>query len=334
MVAGALRLAGVVMGEDIDPANNEDRAFNVHEGNLSILAAEPSRAEYLAGIRKVIRARNGRYPVWGWKDPLASLYVEEVLPDLVNPQFIMITRDITAAAMRERIEAGGAIKTVDARKLYLDKAAQALNLYHAGLALVQQTGAPTLFVSYDKACRNPKDFADQLLTFVAGRSPKSDKEAATIESIKLFTREGAMSADLSHRPINGGPAASGDLDLYGFSDLPALYHRCATLINLQHYEEGLVLAKRVLAQSILGFEAYPRLQNNPVVLAEVEAGIWFMSAIAQINLGDGAASYLALSRFSAIAKYLRLKGQKSDLVDGLTREANRLSRQLEQELAR
>ncbi len=331
LVAGALRLAGVAMGDDIDPANNEDRAFNFHDGNMSTWSVEFSNTDYLAKIRNVIRARNDSHAVWGWKDPLAALYVSDVLSDLVNPQFILITRDITANIMRERIEVSDSVRKADEGKLYLAKAEQALDLYRAAFALVQRTNAPTLFVSYDKACRNPEDFSRQLLDFISVPSPASSK--AMIEAITLFTREGAMSADLSHRPIAVGWAASGDLTLSGFSDLSAVYHRCATLINLQHYEAGLALAKRVLAQAVVDFESFPHLKNNPVVLAEVEAGMCFMSAIAQINLGNGTASYLALGRFSAIARYLRLAGQKSKLVEELTREATRLFDRLERELA-
>jgi hypothetical protein len=52
MPAGAMRLAGIFMGDDLDPANNEDRAFNFHKGNLLGLTTGISRQNYLDSIRR------------------------------------------------------------------------------------------------------------------------------------------------------------------------------------------------------------------------------------------------------------------------------------------
>lgn len=332
LIAGALRLAGVFMGEEIDQANNEDLAFTCHKGDLAALADGPQRAGYLDAARRTIAARNASHAVWGWKDPLSALYVEELLPALVNPRFILVTRDITAAAMRERIEGRRSLKKAEEPEFYLRKTRQSLTLYAASLALIERTSAPVLFVSYEKASRNAEDFAGQLLDFALGRAAKSAAGKAAWEAIRLYTRENAPSADLAHRPavLDGG--MDGSLDLSRYPDLGAVYHACATLINQRHYEAGLALARRVLAQMAEGFDAYPRLNANPVLLAEVEAGMCFMSAIAQVNLGDGAASYMALGRFSAVATYLRVTGQNSELVRGMLAPADELMARLEREL--
>jgi hypothetical protein len=336
LVAGALRLAGVFMGDETDPANNEDRAFNFHRGNFSTLTESGKRQDFLASIRQTISQRNSTHAVWGWKDPIAALYIEEILPDLVNPHFILVTRDITASVMRERIQATGSLREKKELDLYFEKAERSLGLYRDSLAVIRTSGAPAFFVSYEKACRNSEDFATQVLDFTSAQEVRGPKRVAAIEAIRLYAREGAVSADLAHRAIPIGPALDleSGIDLSRFSDLPAVYHRCATLINSRHYQEGLALAERVRAQVILGFEHYPRLMSNPVVLAEVEAGMCFMAGIAHVNLGNGPEGFQALGRFSIIARYLKLTRQKSDLVEGMAMEATKLMNSLEREFGR
>ncbi len=330
-VAGALRLAGVFMGDEVDPANNEDRAFNFHGGNFSALTSPGRKEEYLAIIRKTIHTRNSTHLVWGWKDPLSALYIDDILPDLVNPHFIFVTRDTTAAVMRERIEISGSMGKDSETDLYLDKTWNALKLYQASVAAIARARAPTFFVSYEKAIRNKEDFALQLLRFVTGTNAYSSKHKSVLKEITIYTREGAVSADLLiRRTPDETPSSS--IDLSKFSDLPELYQQCANLINLRHYEDGLSLIERVLAQIILGLEPYPNLRSDPVLVAEIEAGMWFMAAIAMVNLGDGSRSYQALARFSAVAQFLSIVGQKSDLIDGIKNEAAVLFRRLEQEL--
>jgi hypothetical protein len=330
-VAGALRLAGVFMGNEIDPANNEDRAFNYHNGNLSLLTSPDSKRDYLASIRKIIETRNSNHLVWGWKDPLAALYIDDILPDLVNPHFIVVTRDVIATVMRERIEASGSLAKEQETDLYLNKTRQALALYQASIEAIAKTGAPTFFVSYEKTVRNGEDFAVQLLSFVTGKRASSSKNKSAIEAIATYTRQGAISANLLDLPT---PIANfgSSTDLSSFSDLPAVYQHCAKLINQKHYEEGLLLTQRVLAQIILGFDSYPNLNANPILVSEIEAGMWFMAAVAMINLGDGPKSYLALCRFSVVAQYFSITHQKSNLIDGVKKEAENLLHNLEREL--
>jgi hypothetical protein len=334
LVAGALRLAGVFMGDDIDQANNEDRAFNLHGGNLSIITQNEGRSRFLDHVRRTIAQRNATRAVWGWKDPLAALYISDILPDLVNPRLILVTRDPTAAVMRERIEAAAALEDSEEAALYVNKAQQALLLYQTALSVIETSCAPTFFVSYEKASRHGKEFAVRLLDFIGGPHLPADKRKAAVEAIGLYAREGAVSADLAHRPTPTGTGPVSGIELSSFADLSAVYERCATLINLKHYEAGLVLARSVLAQLETGFKDYPQLRTNAILRSEVEAGMCFMAAIAMVNLGDGTGSYLALGRFAVVAGFFELRGQRSKLIDGIAKEAADLHRRLEQDLRR
>lgn len=334
LVAGALRLVGIFMGDDTDPANNEDRAFNFHGGNLSILTQTEDRVEYLERIRQTIEQRNSSHSVWGWKDPLAALYVEDILPSLINPHLILVTRDITATAMRERIEASNVSTVIDDESFHLAKAGQALGLYQSALSVIERSNAPALLLSYEKSIRNVEDFAAQILEFSNVKKRSTRRMGKVAESIALYARDGSISADLAHRPtpMGRGKSSGSDTDLSRYPDLPTVYHRCATLINLRHYEQGLALARVVLAQAISDFDAFPQLKSNPIIVAEVEGGMWFMAALAQINLGDAPGSFMALGRFNAMAKHLHVTGHKSELMEGIMRQATDLMRLLEREL--
>ena len=160
MVAGILRIMGVVMGEDVDADNNEDRVFQAHRGDRQLFtdkANDERKRAYFAQIRAHIAARSQAGSVWGWKDPLASYYIRDVASLLIKPAYIAVTRDPTAVAIREQFfekpQRPGAL------------AAYVLNATNDYIRIVQFLAAikqDVLLISYERALRQPHEIVSAI----------------------------------------------------------------------------------------------------------------------------------------------------------------------------
>lgn len=81
LVAGTLRCLGVFMGDRFHggPAKHEDALF--------------SAIEFSPDMVGTIQQRNERFPVWGFKWPIARGWLESIYPYLREPKFIYCHRD-------------------------------------------------------------------------------------------------------------------------------------------------------------------------------------------------------------------------------------------------
>ena len=176
MVAGILRILGVDMGVDLDPSNNEDRAFLGHRGNRVIFndkTNDAARGAYLDRIRAHIELRARSSALWGWKDPMASYYIRDVAGLLPSPVFIAITRDLAAIAIREN----HAEKPTNPASV----PAYFMNAAHDYIRIVQFLATntyPALLLSYERSLRQPRNIVAAIRDFVRlPENPEAESRA-------------------------------------------------------------------------------------------------------------------------------------------------------------
>ena len=141
MIAGAVRGLGVFMGEDL-PVNNEDPHFTYKGVPQMTATAE---------------ARNAAHANWGWKFPMAAVYLEALLPALRNPIFIIVARDFAATA--------GALARYHSRDMSA-AIAEAMSQTQKNVSLARRCQMPTMFVSYERSVEEPEKFLAELSDFV------------------------------------------------------------------------------------------------------------------------------------------------------------------------
>lgn len=97
VVAGLLRIFGIFMGERIAPllGNNEDLDLQTND---------------IEKVKRIIRDRNEKYDVWGWKYPDSKEYIEKIIGEIRNPKLIIVFRDVYAIALSENKKMGWNIK--------------------------------------------------------------------------------------------------------------------------------------------------------------------------------------------------------------------------------
>ena len=44
----------------------------------------------------MIEKRNATHKIWGWKDPNAVNYLNQLVPKLINPHYVIVSRDAVA----------------------------------------------------------------------------------------------------------------------------------------------------------------------------------------------------------------------------------------------
>jgi hypothetical protein len=141
MVAGAVRGFGYHLGEAL-LVNLEDQDF-VYKTDEQ--------------MKETIRSRNEAHCLWGWKYPIATEYLDRLLPYLRNPVFIVVTRDLTATAAAltrwdDRDQAGAL--------------SEAIIQSQRNLTLAIRHRLPTLYVSYEKASLDTDLFLTELECFL------------------------------------------------------------------------------------------------------------------------------------------------------------------------
>ena len=143
MVSGLLRLFGVPMGEHVNDANNEDEEFLSARGTRRQLADPEARNAVLVDLIRLFRSRNERHPVWGWKDPLAPLYIRDVFPLMRNPRFLVIFRDPFAVALNQNRHSGRDI---------VEGLQNALETFHDIRDFIRETGKKLMvLLSFSRA---------------------------------------------------------------------------------------------------------------------------------------------------------------------------------------
>ena len=190
MVAGTIAILGVQMNNasvDIDEANAEDldilaasQGREIIErdglGRLGLVTVVSQEAR-LTKLTEIINHRNHLNSIWGFKDPSAYIYLEQILCKLRNPRIVVVYRDIMAIAERELI--ANAVPIQDGLQLALDR-------YGAIQELVRKLGLPTLFISYERAKFRREKFVRSLSEFL--EVDCDDKKMA--EALDFISPEG------------------------------------------------------------------------------------------------------------------------------------------------
>lgn len=141
MVAGALYHLGIYMGEDLSQVYEDIEFSNAVE------------SENYGLIGSMIRERNDKFPVWGWKRPSSIWHIQNIEHMFRNPHYVVIFRDVFAVANRNRISMLSDV---------VDNMRQTLAHIERIVSFVANTRAPTLLVSYEKAMRDKESFVKQL----------------------------------------------------------------------------------------------------------------------------------------------------------------------------
>ncbi len=79
-VARIIQELGIYISSNLS-ANLEDTEFRAARGQVS--------------ISQTVYERDEKFVSWGWKHPQPYNYLPDLLPQLRNPKFIFVTRDLT-----------------------------------------------------------------------------------------------------------------------------------------------------------------------------------------------------------------------------------------------
>jgi len=195
MVAGLVRMLGIPMGGRIDPPTNEDLDFIEGKEPLSAVPnpKHPEHTRVLERLLGLVNTRNQEYRDWGWKDPLAFVYVAPLLSQLRNPHFVVVFRDLYSISARELLATG--VET-------LDTLTRAQNNYAWLLEVLKRREAPALITGYEKAVLYPKKFAVELCSFLG-----HDPSKAFLDAAERYIRPGRGHGELPHTSTAPGRQA-------------------------------------------------------------------------------------------------------------------------------
>lgn len=136
-LAGALHSMGIYMGRGA--------AAPVFE---SLALANAIERDERDTVRELVASFNSEHPLWAFKRPGFTRFVSQFHDVFRNPIYLVILRDPVATANRSYIS--GRLKVN-----YLKKLRRVLTVYGEVIDFVEQSGAPTLFVSYEKLLQDP-----------------------------------------------------------------------------------------------------------------------------------------------------------------------------------
>lgn len=145
MIAGCLRELGIFMGE-IVADNHEDPVFFSDDVEI---------------LKRIILERNNKYDNWGWKVPKTMFHIENLLPFIRNPHFIIVTRDPfdIANSMMKR------------EAMPFDLAIQHIFMVYKHLQqFVEKCLAPLMFVSYNRVIADKEAFICELTSFIGSEN--------------------------------------------------------------------------------------------------------------------------------------------------------------------
>lgn len=162
-VAGALAQLGVFTGDMSAGPVFED----VH---LSSKIESGTDQE----IQELIADYNQHHDVWAYKRPRLLYHIDHVHPFFRNPLYIVVFRDIFAAAQRTRIS-GGVDTLLSMRKLLGDS--------ERILSFIDTNRPSFIMVSYEKLLAYPEEFVEQLVE-VAGLSVSPENVQAAADFVR------------------------------------------------------------------------------------------------------------------------------------------------------
>lgn len=321
MTSGILRLSGIFMGNVLDPDNNEDQEFLLHKGNFLDLLDSEKSAGYIEGVRGIIKKRSESNDVWGWKDPLSILYIERLLDTIVNPHFILVTRDITAIAMREKVEFTTPFHDTDTpENLFCRKLGLANMLYQKSLDFLSKNEYPFLAISYERSLRHKKNAANLIMEFCDTLLEESYEE--TLRKIEEYITPDRLTGNLNHR---SSTECEHNLDipklLVGLNSVDDVYGKAADLVNTGKYEQALEMCSIFDFIFRSGIKSVPLDSVSEVNVLDLFCASRFIAAISFVNLGDPRSALKELLIYSGIS-------ENNKFQDGL-KISKRLSRDVE-----
>ena len=150
MVANLLRLLGVYLGDDL-PVNLENNDFNWDVLKRANDEKSPDHLKSL--IKDSIIRYNGSHSIWGWKYPLASVYMQDIIEHVNNPRLICVFRDLVSTSSR----------SVHRQNVNTFKAMKHHNRIQAkNLSVIEELACPSLMVSYEKAISYPNVLVEDI----------------------------------------------------------------------------------------------------------------------------------------------------------------------------
>lgn len=146
LVAAILQQAGIFMGRQISDAVFEDEEMQA-----------TLRAGDLGALRRLIADRNANYGTWGFKLPMIYTALRpQNLALFDNPHLIVPFRDIASISVRKSLS-----EFKDTMQVLREVADQLT----AMVTFLDDAGAASLLVSYEKVLIFPEDFVDALMRF-------------------------------------------------------------------------------------------------------------------------------------------------------------------------
>ncbi len=329
MSSGALRLAGVPMGEETTVDTNEDREFVSHQGDISVFEDAARLEPYLERVRGLIAARDRTYDVWGWKDPISGLYLDRILGDLRNPHLVLVMRDPAAIAMREWVSLPQSHVSGTSQTFYFDHLARTQLLYSRAVQIVRDCNLPALILSYERCLRYPQDFASRIIAFSGSSGEDEATDEALMQRITTYVTPDAVTGRLTppQRDATLSTARRKNLSFYGSID--DAYRACADLVNSANYADALTLSASILEAGVEGTRVAPQFVVPPLSFAVIEAGLCFIRAIALTNTGDQRRALREVFRFKATQEFLARNSVSDPLVENLIEHVAQLQARLE-----
>ena len=152
MVAKLVQEMGVNIGEDLH-GNLEDRSFNWD----SLEAHDDD--EKIASIKKFVNNNNELQKIWGWKYPRSTLYLDDILNDIVNPHLICIFRDPLLISARNIVRGSkDPYKAIE----------KAIKFQQKNINFLQKhQEVPQFLCSYEKALQEPNSFVQSLAKYLS-----------------------------------------------------------------------------------------------------------------------------------------------------------------------
>lgn len=153
VTSGLCHLIGAQMGSDIDPSNMEDQIFRKisHSSDRQTL------------IRSAINSLAELGPLKGFKDPLVTDYLQEILPLIDLPIFVFVIRDVVAIAERETFEGQNFVKA-------LQEADERRRRIVEFILKAVSDGIPSCAISYERLLAEPETAFIQLSHFLIGHT--------------------------------------------------------------------------------------------------------------------------------------------------------------------
>ena len=140
-----------------DDISLEDKLFRYD------LYSEEDHDDIVMQLKAAIAKNNMSKSRWGWKYPMARLYLEDVIDAVRNPHLICVYRDVFACAMRQVRDAlDHDSQGLSPEYFIAEESKQCL----ANVEMIERLALPTMMCSYEKIISHPDDFIEMASNFL------------------------------------------------------------------------------------------------------------------------------------------------------------------------